>query len=166
MAEESAQAGATPVQLASLAGVALLAGLGQADLDLLVRASTRRTFAPGQVIMAKGETGSTMNVILSGLTAVTVGDREVARLGAGQIVGEMALLTGEPRQADVRAVEPTECLVVDREGFRLVLSRHPAVVERVRAIFEARAAANHAASKPDAQAEALSLFARFRSLFT
>ena len=166
MAEESAQAGATPEQLASLAEVELLAGLGDADLDLLVRASTRRVFAPGQVIMAKGESGSTMNVILSGLTAVTVGDREVARLGVGQIVGEMALLTGEPRQADVRAVEPTECLVVDREGFRLVLSRHPAVVERVRAIFEARAAANHAASKPDAQAEALSLFARFRSLFT
>jgi small-conductance mechanosensitive channel len=164
-ADQAEHLAANPEKLASLAEVALLAGMTEADLALLMRASTTRTFSPGQTIMAKGETGGTMNIILSGLVAVSLDDRELARLGPGQIVGEMALLTGEPRQADVLALKPTQCLVVDREGFRLVLSRHPVVVDRVRTIFETRAAANHAASKPDAAAEAQSLFARFRSLF-
>ena len=75
------------------------------------------------------------------------------------------MLFRSPRAADVRALEPTACLVVDREGFRMVLARHPVVVDRVKAIFEARAAANHQSSKPDATAEAMSLFARFRNLF-
>ncbi|MHC1788236.1 cyclic nucleotide-binding domain-containing protein [Solidesulfovibrio sp.] len=154
-----------PDDLAALAGVPLLAGMAEPDLRMLMRASVSRTFSPGQTIMAKGETGTTMDIILSGLVGVYVGDRELARLSSGQIFGEMALLTGEPRQADVRVLEPTTCLIVDREGFRMVLTRHPVVVDRVRAIFESRAAANHQFSKPDATAEALTLFARFRNLF-
>lgn len=152
-------------QLAALAEVKLLSGMSEADLHMLMRASVTRTFSPGQTIMAQGETGNTMDIILSGLVGVSVGGREVAKLTPGQIFGEMALLTGEPRAADVRALEPTACLVVDREGFRMVLARHPVVVDRVKAIFEARAAANHQSSKPDATAEAMTLFARFRNLF-
>ncbi|KHK03145.1 mechanosensitive ion channel family protein [Desulfovibrio sp. TomC] len=165
MTKPATQTVASPEQLAALAEVGLLAGMAEADRRLLMRASVSRTFSPGQTVMAKGETGTTMNIILSGLVGVYLNDRELARLSAGQIFGEMALLTGEPRQADVRALEPTVCLVVDREGFRMVLARHPVVVDRVRAIFETRAAANHASSNPDATAEAMSLFARFRNLF-
>ena len=165
MAERTEARLATPEQLTALAEVKLLSGMAEADLRMLMRASVTRTFSPGQTVMAQGETGTTMNIILSGLVGVSVCGREVAQLAAGQIFGEMALLTGEPRAADVRALEPTACLVVDREGFRMVLARHPVVVERVRAIFEARAAANHQFSKPDATAEATTLFARFRNLF-
>lgn len=165
MTERSRKQHATPEQLAALAGVKLLSGMSEADLDMLMRASVTRTFSPGQTVMAQGETGTTMNIILSGLVGVSVGGREVARLTPGQIFGEMALLTGEPRAADVRALESTVCLVVDREGFRMVLARHPVVVDRVKAIFEARAEANHQSSKPDATAEAMTLFARFRNLF-
>lgn len=162
---ERASRDVAPDDLTALAGVALLAGMAEPDLQMLVRASVLRSFSPGQTIMAKGETGTTMDIILSGLVGVYVGDRELARLTPGQFFGEMALLTGEPRQADVRALESTVCLIVDREGFRMVLARHPVVVDRVRAIFESRAAANHQFSKPDATAEAMSLFARFRNLF-
>jgi len=165
MTEKGERKLATPEQLTALAGVKLLSGMSEADLHMLVRASVTRVFSPGQTVMAQGETGTTMDIILSGQVGVTVGGREVARLAAGQVFGEMALLTGEPRAADVRALEPTACLVVDREGFRMVLARHPVVVDRVKAIFEARAAANHQFSKPDATAEAMTLFARFRNLF-
>ena len=165
MTERAERKLATPEQLTALSEVKLLSGMSETDLHMLLRASVTRTFSPGQTIMAQGETGTTMNIILSGLVGVFVGGREVAQLAAGQIFGEMALLTGEPRAADVRALEPTACLVVDREGFRMVLTRHPVVVDRVKAIFEARAAANHKFSQPDATTEAMTLFARFRNLF-
>ncbi|MHC1713966.1 MAG: cyclic nucleotide-binding domain-containing protein [Solidesulfovibrio sp.] len=155
----------SPERLASLAAVEMLSGMAEADMDMLARASVNRRFSAGQTIVATGETGTTMFIIISGQVAVLACGRELARLSPGQIFGEMALLTGEPRQADVRAVEPTRCLEVDREGFRMALARHPIIVERVRAIFTARAAANHSASPPDATAEAGTLFARFRNLF-
>lgn len=163
--EERATCAAAPERLAALAGVELLSGMSEADMEMFARVSAVRRFSPDQTIMAKGETGTTMCIILSGLVAVFADDKELARLPPGQIFGEMALLTGEPRQADVRAVETTCCLEVDREGFRMALARHPAIVDRVRAIFDARATANHSASPPDASEEAGSLFARFRKLF-
>lgn len=163
--EERAERRGIADNLAALANVEMLSGMSEGDLEMLARASVPRRFSPGQTVMAKGESGATMCIILSGLVAVFVGGKEVARLSPGQIFGEMALLTGEPRQADVRAVEPTTCLEVDREGFRMALAKHPVIVDRVRAIFTARAAANHKASAPDASAEAGTLFARFRKLF-
>jgi small-conductance mechanosensitive channel len=163
--EERAEWCAAPERLNALAEVELLSGMCEADLEMFARASVVRRFSPGQTIMAKGESGTTMSIILSGQVAVLADGKELARLSPGQIFGEMALLTGEPRQADIRAMEQTRCLEVDREGFRMALAKHPIIVERVRAIFTARAAANHSASPPDATAEAGTLFARFRKLF-
>ncbi|MEA4857830.1 mechanosensitive ion channel family protein [Solidesulfovibrio sp.] len=154
-----------PEGLAALADVELLSGMTDADMDMLARASVVRQFAPGQLIMATGEAGSSRSFILSGKVAIVIGGTEVAQLSPGQIFGEMALLTGEPRQADVRAVEATRCLEVDREGFRMVLARHPEIIDRVRAIFAARAAANRSAAAPEAVDEATNLFARFCKLF-
>ena len=163
--EERAERRASAENLAALANVELLSGMSDCDLEMLARVSVARRFSEGQTIMAKGESGTAMCILLSGLVAVFVNGKEVARLAPGQIFGEMALLTGEPRGADVRAVEPTTCLEVDREGFRMALAKHPVIVERVRAIFAARAAANNKNSAPDATDEAGTLFARFRKLF-
>ncbi|EFL51555.1 MscS Mechanosensitive ion channel [Solidesulfovibrio fructosivorans JJ]] len=154
-----------PEGLAALSEVELLAGLTDAEMEMLARVSVIRQFVPGQTIVARGEQGTTMCFILSGLVAVVIDGKEVARLAAGQIFGEMALLTGEPRQADVRAVEATRGLEVDREGFRMVLSRHPEIIDRVREIFTARAAANRSARAPGTPDEATTLFARFCKLF-
>lgn len=154
-----------PEGLAALGDAGLLAGMTEADMSMLARASVVRQFAPGQTVMIKGEPGATMYFILSGAVAVTIDGKEVARLPAGQIFGEMALLTGEPRQADIRAVEPARCLEVDREGFRMVLARHPEIIDRVREVFAARAAANRSARAQGAPDEATTLFARFCKLF-
>lgn len=163
--EKRAQRHASPERLDALAGVHLLAGMRQPDMIMLAKASVARHFAPGQSIMVKGESGTTMFIILSGEVTVADGGRILATLAPGQVFGEMALLTGAPRQADVRAVGDVACLEVDREGFRMALARHPVIVERVRAILAERAAANHKTSPPDACAEENSLFARFRKLF-
>jgi len=163
--EERTTTCVSPEYKDALAGVELLSGMSDADLEMFARASTVRRFAKGQTIMARGDSGTTMSIILAGQVGVYVDSKELARLMPGQIFGEMALLTGEPRKADIRALEPTRCMEVDREGFRMALAKHPVIVERVRAIFSARAAANHNASAPDASDEAGTLFARFRKLF-
>lgn len=152
-------------ELATLRSVELLSGMSEEDLLMLLRASVARRYEAGQTILAKGESGSTMSIVLSGQVAVHSDDRELAKLGPGQIFGEMALLTGSPRQADIRALEPTRCLEVDREGFRMALSRHPEIVERVRRICEERSPVKTDAVAQDITAEDTHLFTLFKKLF-
>lgn len=156
---------AAPERTAALAKVQLLAGMAESDLQLLAKVSVTRRFAPGQTVFAKGETGTTMSIVVSGQVAVLADDRQLASLGAGQIFGEMALLTGEPRQATIRALAATTCLEVDREGFRMVLSRHPEIVERVRRICEERTAPADSGQTPAAGPEGGTLFSMFKRLF-
>jgi CRP-like cAMP-binding protein len=68
-----------------------------------------RTFKPGDVLVAQGTIDVPFQVIVEGLTSVAAtdsnGDRhELGRLGPGECIGEMALLTGEPASADVVAL--------------------------------------------------------------
>ena len=154
-----------PRELATLAAVDLLSGMSEADLAMLTRASVSRRYAAGQTIIAMGDPGTTMSIVLSGQVAVLAAGRELARLGPGQIFGEMALLTGAPRQADVRALEPTRCLEVDREGFRMALARHPDIVESVRRICADRSAPAKPDAREDVSPEDNTLFALFRKLF-
>ncbi len=85
------------------------------------------TFADGQQIIRAGAPGDALYVICSGIVRVEEGERHLAWLGAGDIFGEMALVTGAPRQADVFADEETVCLAVDRVPFYALLEARPEV---------------------------------------
>lgn len=84
----------------------------------------------GEVLMRQGERGDDMYIVLSGRLCVTVtqpdGSRQpIAELGAGETVGEMALVTGEPRVATVHAVRDTQLARLTRTSFDRLLERHP-----------------------------------------
>jgi len=67
----------------------------------------------GEVLVLEGRPGRQTFIIVSGEAAVTVGGREIARLGAGDFFGEMAVLTHRPRSATVRATTAMRVLVLD-----------------------------------------------------
>ena len=71
---------------------------------------------------------------------------EVARLGPGEMFGELALMTGEPRSADVRAEGACALFVVDHESLRPVLEESPELVERIGVVLADRQAALEAVS--------------------
>jgi CPA1 family monovalent cation:H+ antiporter len=60
------------------------------------------------------------------------------RLGTGEVFGEMALLLGQPRRADVTALGYCRLLVLRRDAFRRFLKRHPELVDHLRRISDAR----------------------------
>ena len=64
------------------------------------------------------------------------------RLGPGAFFGEMALLSGERRTADVIAVDFCQFLVLDRRDFQLFVSRHPQLRARLHELAQERAAMN------------------------
>lgn len=69
----------------------------------------------GKTIMTQHEIGSTMYVVAEGQVAIEINGNEVARLGPGEVVGELAALDPEPRTATVRAVTDCHLLYLDRE---------------------------------------------------
>ena len=93
----------------------------QDELLLLFRP---KTAAPGDRVIRRGERGGSMFFIAAGAVEVAVGDRTI-RLEAGSFFGEMALLTGERRNADVTAIDYCQFLVLDRRDFVQFMSRHP-----------------------------------------
>jgi CRP-like cAMP-binding protein len=58
---------------------------------------------------------------------VTDIDFLVAQLGPGTAIGEMSLLTGQPRSASVNTVEPTSVYTLTRTDFRNLLTQYPAL---------------------------------------
>jgi monovalent cation:H+ antiporter-2, CPA2 family len=114
-----------------------------------------KSVSPGERIVRAGERGDAMYFVVSGTVEVDVNDAEV-ELKAGSFFGEMALLTGEPRTADVTAVDYCNLLVLSLRDFRLFMSRHPAVRAAVQAMAEERLAMNRAtATAPEHHDERL-----------
>ena len=113
-----------------LATVPGFASMERADLEALAMQVKTAEWIPEQFLMRKGEPGDTMHIVQSGEVKVPIFDergrlRLVARLGPGDVVGEMALLTGDPRVADVLAETDAKTIVISRQTMLPLLEEHP-----------------------------------------
>src|SRR4051794_5910359 len=104
-----------------LAGIDLFEGLGPAELDEVAELVEEVDAEVGAVLTEQGKPGQECYVIVSGEASVDVGLDRVATLGAGDLVGEMALIDNQPRSATVRAVTPMKLLSLDADRFRTLL---------------------------------------------
>src|SRR3954470_5096998 len=111
----------------------LFAELSASECQDLESRMQRREFAPRQTIVREGGPGDAAFLIVGGLVAVRHKDPAsgvefvLAELGAGQMFGEMALLTGKPRGATVVAIEQTSCAVLERTDFERALQASPRI---------------------------------------
>jgi len=117
---------------------------GEAQEELLLL-FVPKTASPGDRVVRVGAKGDAMYFVVSGLVEVRVNGKAV-QLQAGSFFGEMALLTGAPRTADVIAVDYCNFLVLSLRDFRLFMSRHPAVRSAVEAMAQERIAMNRASA--------------------
>ena len=102
----------------------VLALISDEERDELLMLFRPKTAAPGERVIRRGERGGSMYFLSAGAVEVAVGDRTI-RLEAGSFFGEMALITGERRSADVTAVDYCQFLVLERRDFSQFMSRHP-----------------------------------------
>lgn len=154
---EASQARAEERELAererALTGVDIFAILDAPDRRALAATSEQRLYAPGELIVRQGEASAELYVVERGEVVVSVerggGETVVARLGAGQFFGEMALLTGDRRQATVRAASACQLLAVGRDALERTLARAPELAERFSAILSQRQAQLVASATPE-----------------
>src|SRR5208283_4678572 len=116
--------------MADLRQVDWLRGLSDDELRLLVPTVAVRQFGAGEMLVRAGEQGESMFIVRSGQAEVfghtTDGQiRHLAKIARGDVTGEMALMTGEPRNASVRALTDLEVIEMDREGFTRLFKEHP-----------------------------------------
>src|ERR1043166_5176717 len=99
----------------------LFEGLAPVALAEIAARMQPRHFRPRAFICRQGEPGSSLLVIRDGLAQVVLDQPEgrtiVARLRPGDVIGDMSLLTGEPRSASVQASVPTDVLELSQEAF-------------------------------------------------
>lgn len=118
-------------RIEQLADVDLFSACPPAQLELIARLSDEVHFPAGATLMREGRTGRECFVLLDGEAFVTIDDEPVALIGAGDIVGEMAVIEHEPRVATVTAWSPVRALVFSTQEFDGVLDHVPAVAMRV-----------------------------------
>lgn len=110
--------------------VPLFAGLSPEQAARLEEVTQRRTFKRGEVIFHKGDSGSTLFMIVLGQVKILLpsdsGEEALlAVLDAGDFFGELSLIDEQPRSATVVATEQTETLVLHRDDFLNFLSTNP-----------------------------------------
>src|SRR5271163_2260977 len=120
-----------------------LRGLSDEELKLLVPTVSVRQFGAGEMLVRAGESGESMFIVRSGKAEVFghTADgqvRHIANYARGDITGEMALMTGEPRNASVRALTDVEVIEMDREGFTRLFKQHPDAAASIGDIITAR----------------------------
>lgn len=113
--------------LALLHSIPMFAGVPDAQLESIARMAVQRKVPRNTTIVRAGDTTDSLYVIVSGNARVLNSDAEgreviLTLLGPGECFGEMGLIDGSPRSADVVASEPCELLVITKTEFKKCLS--------------------------------------------
>ncbi|MCA1846756.1 MAG: cyclic nucleotide-binding domain-containing protein, partial [Actinobacteria bacterium] len=113
---------------ADLSGLEVFGGCSDDDLAVLNRAVTGvRPVREGQVICAEDEVADRWWIVLEGQADVTWRGLYLGTILAGETIGELALLDGQPRTATVTARTDMMLQELDGEGFVAALLQAPSV---------------------------------------
>jgi sigma-B regulation protein RsbU (phosphoserine phosphatase) len=126
----------------SLANLPFLAGAGPDALRRLAEVAVESDHQPGEIILEEGSTGCEVYLILEGLVEVVKGEGAeqmvLARLGTGELFGEMAFIEVQPRFATIRALEPTRLLELPEAAMRSLLAEEPHLLYRTVQVLSAK----------------------------
>ncbi len=117
----------------TLANVELFAGLDKRELRHIATSCQERKYAAGSVLMQQGSTGAGLFVITEGHVRITKevdpdrAEVNIATAGAGDVLGEMALLDDLPRSATVTAVDDVTALLLPIWDFRSAVRNNPEI---------------------------------------
>jgi CRP-like cAMP-binding protein len=125
-------------RIALIGGCPLFHGLDAAGLAAVAAAAIEVEFPAERVIARQGEIGTGFFVVVDGAVRVIRDGAVVARLGPGEFFGELSLLDGGPRVAQVVADGPTRCLALASWDFERVLREEPGVALSVLRVVAGR----------------------------
>lgn len=122
--------------------VAVFAPLSSEETQKISKLCKVRVFAPSEPIIEAGQAGDSMFIVHRGCVNVDIVEEGVSRtvtsLNAGEFFGEMSLLTGEPRTANVVADTETKVIEIEHNVLKPLFETNPELVRLVSEIIEDR----------------------------
>lgn len=113
----------------SFTEIPILSGLDRINLAKLIPNFEQVQVNSGEIVFRQGEVGDALYIIIDGIVRVYLEpggrSREIACLGPGECFGEMALLTGEPRSADIQAMTDLILLRLAKDRFEHLIKQYP-----------------------------------------
>lgn len=110
--------------------IAFFAGLDQAQRAVLLQDAVTRHYRKGAIILGRDDASDYLFVIVSGSVEAYIeegGKRIIVNtIGAGETFGELAMLSGEPRSANIVATEDCEVLVMQKQDVYRLIDTEPA----------------------------------------
>jgi len=107
--------------------------LNDADIDWLVAAGSRREIASGSTLIEEGRAIDSVFLVIDGAFSVrtkALGNREIARLMSGEVMGEMSFVDHAPPSATVQSLEKSFVLDVPRRRLNVKLAEDPGFAAR------------------------------------
>ena len=114
-----------------LKNVPLFAGCSKSELQRIASLADELDLGEGATLIREGERGREFIVIADGSVRVTRNGKLLRDLGAGDFIGEIALVADVPRTATVTATSPVRLLVVTDRAFRGLLEQMPSIAKKV-----------------------------------
>lgn len=130
--------GSKSTKISLLKKVPLFDGLNDRQLEQISRLADEVEVPEGKRLARAGETGRELFVIVDGRATVKTPRGRTVRLGRGGFFGEMSLIDGAPRSANVTADEPMKLLVVGQREFWEVLNTAPSISRKIMSALAAR----------------------------
>src|SRR5712692_7570925 len=96
---------------------------------------TKRHYMPGEIVIREGDIGHELFLVSEGEVKVERSGAEVARLGPGEFFGELALMSGERRNATVIAADALETYVLGEAEFHAAIDASASFREQLRGVY-------------------------------
>jgi len=98
------------------------------DIDMRTfarNAGANVSFPAGSIVFNKGDAGSCMYIVQSGVIEMVIGDKVIEVCGPSQAIGFMSMVDGAPRSSTARVKEPCELSAIDQRKFRFMIDEVP-----------------------------------------
>jgi CRP/FNR family transcriptional regulator, cyclic AMP receptor protein len=120
--------------MAYIENVPLFKSLQEHELRILAAHLSSRKYSEGETVISEGEKSTDLYIIIEGRARVSLKrqqaeDITIDELGPGQFFGEMGLLDGKPRSADVVCLTECNMFCLEREDFNEVVKRNPSILQ-------------------------------------
>jgi small-conductance mechanosensitive channel/CRP-like cAMP-binding protein len=161
-----------PELLELLRNVDILSPLSDEAHEAIAGAAKVHFYSKGEAILRRGTAGDSMFIVHEGTVSVRVPDddgdgvHEVAQLGSGSVFGEMALLTGETRTADVVGLTDVTTIEIGKDALEPILHSHPELAAAIsRKVMERRRDLENQIAE-NAEEEETTILSRIRDYFS
>lgn len=113
--------------IALLKKTPIFAETSEKSLESMIKSAVLKTVAPGNKLVQEGQGGVGFYLILEGKADVVKQGTKLAELGKGDFFGELSVIDGQLRTADVVAVIETKCWILSQWAMKSIIANHPEV---------------------------------------